>query len=63
MICRKKAQFGIIYKAVSLSGKVYIGQTIQKLNARKWYHFRIAHDKSKTLYNTKFSRAIRKYGV
>ncbi len=53
---------GIIYKATSPSGKVYIGQTIQTLDKRKSGHFYCAFDENRTGYNTKFYRAIRKYG-
>lgn len=53
---------GIIYMAVSPSGKVYIGQTTKSLSHRKKYHHYSAFDKNRTEYNTKFSKAIRKYG-
>ena len=52
---------GIIYKATSPSGKVYIGQTIKTLKKRKIEHFSRAFNKN-NLYNTKFYYAIRKYG-
>lgn len=53
---------GIIYKVTSLSGKVYIGCTKGTLQKRRGGHERSALSPSKN-YNTKFSRAIRKYGV
>lgn len=46
---------GIIYKATSPSGKVYIGKTINSLEERKISHF------EKINSNTKFARALRKY--
>lgn len=52
--------FGIIYKITNLvNNKIYIGQTVQRLNKRFWRHI---HE-SKNL-NTKMviSKAIRKYG-
>jgi len=56
-------RLGIIYKATSPSGKVYIGQTIQTLSKRKSGHLYGAFYKAnKRGYNTKFYRAIRKYG-
>jgi len=58
----KTKKFGIIYKAISPSGKVYIGQTIQNLSARKYYHYRVANYNGRHLYNLKIYRAIRKYG-
>jgi len=53
---------GIIYKATSPSGKVYIGQTIKKLNIRRNSHFHHAFNKNSDKYHSHFSRAIRKYG-
>ena len=53
---------GIIYKATSPSGKVYIGQTIQKMSGRRNKHYSDAFNKQGSLYHSKFSRAIRKYG-
>ena len=52
---------GIIYKSTSPSGKVYIGQTTQGLHVRRNNHFSKAFNENCTVYNTKFSRAIRKY--
>lgn len=52
---------GLIYKATSPSGKVYIGKTIQTLEKRKRGHKKIYFNKNSTSYNTKFARAIRKY--
>jgi group I intron endonuclease len=48
---------GIIYKATSPSGKVYIGKTIKLLERRKSNHL---HDSK--LFDCKFYRAISKYG-
>lgn len=56
-----KHKTGIIYKVVSPSGKVYIGQTIQPLNKRISSHFYVAFNKKLKAYNTKISKAIRKY--
>jgi group I intron endonuclease len=49
--------YGIIYKATSPTGKVYIGQTVQPLERRKRVH--LCHSK---ISDTYFQRAIRKYG-
>ena len=53
--------FGIIYKATSPSGKVYIGQTIKNLECRIRNHFKEAFNQNGRYYNKKFSKAIRKY--
>lgn len=53
---------GIIYKVVSLSGKVYVGQTILSLKRRKQSHVSKAFNKASKVFDLKFSRAIRKYG-
>lgn len=54
----------IIYRATSPSGKQYIGKTIQSLNERKRNHYNESFlKKSSKGYNTKFHRAIRKYGL
>ena len=51
--------YGIIYKATNLlNGKIYIGQTIRKLQERKNSHF---YD-SRLESNRVFPRAIKKYG-
>ena len=56
--------YGIIYKAKSPSGKVYIGQTIKSLLDRRRKHISVAFRKSnKKTYNTKFYRALRKYNT
>jgi len=52
---------GIIYKATSPSGKVYIGQTIYTLKYRRRAHIGNSNNKKHRLYNSKFYRAIRKY--
>jgi group I intron endonuclease len=52
--------YGIIYKATCLvNGKVYIGQTVQKISIRKNAHY---SDAKRQKYNMPFHRAIRKYG-
>lgn len=48
-------KLGIIYKATSPSGKVYIGKTVNSLEERKVSHF------EKINSNTKFARSLRKY--
>ncbi|KKL93492.1 hypothetical protein LCGC14_1874130 [marine sediment metagenome] len=53
---------GIIYKAVSPSGKVYIGQTVKTLSKRVVRHHYYAFRKGYKEYDYKFARAIRKYG-
>jgi group I intron endonuclease len=53
-----KNQYGIIYKATSPSGKVYIGQTTQTLRKRKNRHCR----PSTLLLGGKFQNALAKYG-
>ena len=55
-------KIGIIYKATSPSGKVYIGQTIITLSRRKIKHYYRAFNKNDAGYNYKISCAIRKYG-
>lgn len=52
---------GLIYKAVSPSGKMYIGQTIKTLTRRKTQHYFGASNKNSNAYNCAMSRAIRKY--
>ena len=52
---------GIIYKATSPSGKVYIGQTTKSLDKRKNEHYNKAFNKNVKVYNYPISRAIRKY--
>jgi len=54
--------YGIIYKVISPSGKIYIGQTIGTLPARKRGHRSGAYRKNCKEYNYAISRAIRKYG-
>lgn len=53
---------GIIYKAISPSGKIYIGQTSQKFIKRKRDHLNKANNPNSKEYNNKFANAIRKYG-
>lgn len=53
---------GLIYKATSPSGRSYIGQTKGSLRRRMKRHISDAYRSSYHLYDSKFSRAIRKYG-
>lgn len=53
---------GIIYKATGPTGKVYIGKTFECLDKRKTQHLSNAFNSKYTAYNTKFYKAIRKYG-
>ena len=53
--------FGSVYAVYSPSGKVYIGQTTQSMKARKRGHVFCANSPNSHGYNTKFSRAVRKY--
>lgn len=55
-------KYGIIYKATSPSGKVYIGQTTQSLRIRMYSHRSLSANTNSRSYNLKFARAIRKYG-
>jgi group I intron endonuclease len=51
--------FGIIYKVTNeVNGKIYIGQTIQKLSGRRSHHLSAARNGVKTA----FCNALRKYG-
>ena len=53
---------GVIYKYTSPSGKIYIGQTINpKERYRK--HISEAYNTKHLGYNTRLSKAIRKYGI
>lgn len=52
---------GLIYKATSPSGKVYIGKTLN-LFKRKSQHVRVSFDSSSREYNLAFHCAVRKYG-
>lgn len=52
----------IIYRAISPSGKVYIGQT-KDLNARKRQHKYDSLTTNSNSFNTPFHNAIRKYGI
>lgn len=54
--------YGIIYRASSPSGKVYIGQTIFSLDFRRRQHESTAYNKRSKTYNVKINQAIRKYG-
>ena len=53
---------GIIYKITFPSKKIYIGKTSQKLSNRRIKHYNDAFNINSSVYNTKLSRAIRKYG-
>jgi len=60
IIDQKKKYTMVIYKAISPSGKVYIGKTIESLSKRISAHKKAAQRFSK---GGKFMTAIRKYGV
>jgi len=53
----------IIYKAVSPSNKVYIGQTTKGLRYRKTIHITVSKNPNNASYNTPFCKALRKYGA
>lgn len=53
---------GTIYKVVSPSGKIYIGQTARRFSKRKSDHINKANNLNSKEYNNKFANAIRKYG-
>jgi group I intron endonuclease len=53
---------GKVYKVLSPNNKVYIGITNYSLDKRKKEHIRSSLKESSRVYNTKFSKAIRKYG-
>ena len=54
--------YGIIYKATNLiNNKVYIGQTIRRLEERIYYHYYRAEHELEIIH-THFINAIRKYG-
>jgi group I intron endonuclease len=52
-----------IYLCRSPSGKVYVGKTKDYPRRRLVRHSRGAYTENSKVYNTKFSRAIRKYGI
>ena len=56
---------GYIYKITNIiTNKVYIGQTRKKsINIRFKQHLNSAFKKQSSVYNTKLSRSIRKYGI
>lgn len=53
---------GVIYSAKSPSGKFYIGMTIGPFLRRQRQHIYYAVHEKNYLYQTKLSKAIRKYG-
>ena len=53
-----KERKGIIYKAISPSGKVYVGKTLENLSRRIQKHKNAA----KKIFSNKFYKAYRKYG-
>lgn len=53
--------FGLIYKAISPSGRCYIGQTINLKNRINQHKNNAFNEHSKE-FNHKFHKAIRKYG-
>jgi hypothetical protein len=52
---------GVIYKYTSPSGKSYIGQTVRE-DQRKKEHYYLAYCYENSKFDTKFYKAIRKYG-
>jgi len=57
-------KIGIIYRAINSSnGKAYVGQTVRNLKCRMQNHKSEANNKKSAGYNSKFYRAIRKYGI
>lgn len=55
-------KYGLIYKATSPSGRCYIGQTTNLKN-RINQHKNISFNENCTDFDTKFHKAIRKYGI
>lgn len=55
-------EYGIIYKMTSPSGKSYVGQTISSLQRRRQAHESKAKTSKGKKYDSKLSKAIRKYG-
>lgn len=53
---------GVIYKIISPSGRVYIGQTIRRIDERILEHERDAYREKSVYYDTAIASAIRKYG-
>lgn len=53
---------GVIYKYISPSGKIYIGQTTSEKRRMK-EHISKSNNPKSSDYNTPFHRAIRKYGI
>lgn len=53
---------GIVYMAVSPSGKAYVGQTAFTLAHRRRGHSKRCYLKNDSAYHNKFSNALRKYG-
>lgn len=55
---------GSIYIATNvINHKVYIGQTKKSIDIRKGEHIRNANNSNRSEFNTRFYRAIRKYGA
>ena len=56
--------FGYVYMIYNdINNKVYIGETIQKLDKRFKQHMVDSHNLNHRCYNCHFYRAIRKYGI
>lgn len=55
-------KLGIIYKATSPAGKIYVGKTTKSLQRRKVCHKSNAFNTKVEHYNCHFYKAIRKYG-
>ena len=55
---------GLIYKCLcKVTSKVYIGQTVQSFERRKYDHIKESFNENLPGYNFHFHRAIRKYGT
>lgn len=54
---------GIIYKYISPSGKIYIGQTVNEARRKACHVYSSTKNPNNKDYNTPFHRAIRKYGI
>lgn len=61
---RRHDCYGAIYAVIhEKSGMAYIGQSVNNIRDRVASHFSDAFNKKKTIYNTRFSEAIRRFGI